>query len=233
MNAERGAGGTPVLVPSLLACDPGCIAKQMQLAEQGGAARWHLDIMDGHFVENLSYGVHVCQGLGKYTSLPIDAHLMVTNPASHIYPFIQAGARSVTIHSEAGAGSELRALLKDIRKAGRLSGISLCPGTPVEDLCGVLPYSDIALLMSVHPGKGGQKFLPGSLGRIAQLRELIDKINPGCELQVDGGITMENAVMCVRSGASALIAGSSVFGVQDIAQRCRDFCESIARNAVT
>ena len=214
-----------ILSPSLLACDPGKIAEQMALAEAGGAGRWHLDIMDGHFVDNLSYGANVCSGLAAHTSMPIDAHLMVSDPAKHIVPFINAGAASVTIHIETGDDGYISGLLQKIRSYDVLSGISLNPSTPVERLASVLPFADIALLMSVVPGKGGQSFLPGSLKRLARLRMLADSVNPSCQLQIDGGITLENASDSINAGADVLIAGSSVFGVSDITKRCREFLQ--------
>ncbi len=220
----------PILAPSLLACDPGHMAQQMQEAERGGARRWHLDIMDGHFVENLSYGPHVCRGLKKYTALPFDAHLMVARPANHAEAFWEAGAASITIHAETDGIDENCALLEKIRRAGCLSGISICPETPVDSLTDILPHCDIALLMSVCPGKGGQPFLPGSLVRLEQLRRLSDRVSPECELQIDGGITLENVGAVAAAGADVLVAGSSVFGADDIARCCRAFCGTLAKS---
>ncbi len=210
------------LEPSLLAADPYCLAGQMDAAARGGARAWHLDIMDGHFVPNLSFGPHICEGICGHTEFPVTAHLMVQNPSKFVNLFLNAGATAVLVHTETEQDA-LPELLKTIRDAGAAPGIVLCPITPVE---AVLPYLALVsrvLLMSVVPGHGGQALLPESYGRIRALRSLLDREAPTVSLMLDGGITLENAPNLLDAGVDVLVAGSAVFGAHDIEARCREF----------
>ncbi|MCL1806191.1 MAG: ribulose-phosphate 3-epimerase [Oscillospiraceae bacterium] len=215
------------LEPSLLAADPGFLAEQMKQAERGGALMWHLDVMDGHFVPNLSFGPHICAGLKIHTQLPIDVHLMVSNPSRLIDPFLEAGASSVILHVELADSEPIPQMLREIRLAGAVPAISLNPKTPLELIEPYLLMVGRVLLMSVEPGYGGQTFLPGSIDRVRELRERIGRVNPDVEIQLDGGVTLENAKAAAEAGADILIAGSAVFEASDIEARCRKFLELI------
>lgn len=215
-----------LLEPSLLAADPGRLAEQMGQAERGGASLWHLDVMDGHFVPNLSFGPHICAGLKSHSALPINAHLMVKEPSRFADAFLAAGASSVIVHVETETQSALMSLLRSIRKAGSIPAVSLRPGTPAEALLPYLPLIDRVLVMSVEPGYGGQELLPSSYGRIHTLRALIDRENPAVSIQLDGGVTLENAPRLIEAGVDILIAGSAVFNAPDIEARCRAFTEA-------
>jgi ribulose-phosphate 3-epimerase len=212
-----------------LAADPGRLAEQMAAAERGGAAEWHLDVMDGRFVPNLSFGPHVCKGLLRHTSLPVNAHLMVAEPQLFIDAFLEAGASSVVIHAEAGGSKTISEMLTRIRDGGAIPGISLNPETAVEAVVPYLPLVDRVLLMSVEPGFGGQAFLPGSIGRLRALRAIADNENPAVQIQLDGGVTLAHVKAALEAGADILIAGSAVFAAPDIEARCREFL-SIMRN---
>jgi ribulose-phosphate 3-epimerase len=219
-----------ILEPSLLAADPGRLAEQMAEAELGGALEWHFDVMDGHFVPNLSFGPHVCKGLLRHTKLPINAHLMVAEPQLFACDFLNAGASSVVIHVETGTPEILAETLTRIRGGGAVPGIALNPGTAVEAVLPYLPLVDRVLLMSVEPGFGGQAFIPGSIGRLRSLRALLDKENPAVRIQLDGGVTLAHTEDAVKAGADILIAGSAVFAAPDIEARCREFTALIEKN---
>ena len=220
---------TILLEPSLLAADPGHLAEQMEQAACGGARMWHLDVMDGHFVPNLSFGPHICAGLLKSTKLPMDVHLMVDNPSRFIDPFLEAGASSVILHVEIHKPEPVPQMLREIRDAGAVPALALRPQTPLEMIGPYLPLIRRVLLMSVEPGYGGQTILPGSLERARALRAMIDETDPGIELQIDGGVTLENAGEIIEAGADIVIAGSAVFDAPDIAVRCREFVSLMAR----
>jgi ribulose-phosphate 3-epimerase len=199
----------------------------MAAAERGGAAEWHLDVMDGHFVPNLSFGPHVCKGLRRHTPLPINAHLMVAEPRLFIESFLEAGASSIVIHAETG---NIEEALKMIRRGGAIPGIAVNPKTPVEAVEPYLPLVGRVLLMSVEPGFGGQPFIPESLERLRVLRERINNENPGIQIQLDGGVTLTHVKEAIEAGADILIAGSAVFGAPDIESRCREFMAVINKN---
>ncbi|MDR0325354.1 MAG: ribulose-phosphate 3-epimerase [Oscillospiraceae bacterium] len=218
-----------ILEPSLLASDPGRLAEQMARAARGGAAMWHLDVMDGHFVPNLSFGPHICAGLLKHTSLPIDVHLMVEKPSRFIDPFLHAGASSVILHVEVRDSEPIPQMLREIKEAGATPAVSLRPQTPLEMLEPYLPLVGRVLLMSVEPGYGGQTFLPGSLERARALRAMIDRVSPGIQLQMDGGVTLDNAGSILEAGVDILIAGSAVFDAPDIEARCEEFSLLLGR----
>ncbi len=200
----------PAIAPSILAADFSRLGDLVRQVEAGGADRIHVDVMDGHFVPNLSMGPVVVKGLRPVTRLPLEVHLMVAHPAKFVGSFAKAGADTLIVHHE--VLPDAQAIIQDIRAHGKKVGLAINPGTPVEVLEPYLPEIDLALCMTVWPGFGGQAFLPESPRRIAALRALIDRINPACELEVDGGIDLKTAHVCARQGATVFVAGTSIFG---------------------
>ncbi|MCI0455699.1 MAG: ribulose-phosphate 3-epimerase [Gemmataceae bacterium] len=198
------------VAPSILAADFGCLAEQVAQTEQAGASRVHVDVMDGHFVPNLSMGPVVVKGLRPRTRLPLEVHLMVEEPARFIDSFAKAGADSLLVHQE--VLPDPRPLMQKIRGLGKKVGLVINPDTPVEALEPYLKEIDLALCMTVHPGFGGQPYIPASTERIRRLRALIERHNPACELEVDGGIDEKTAPQAVAAGANVLVVGTGVFG---------------------
>ena len=212
------------IAPSILASDFANLGRDVQSLTSWGADWVHFDVMDGHFVPNLSFGPPILSAIRPLTKLPIDAHLMVEDPARFIPWFLQAGADIITIHVE--AEKHLHRALQQIHEAGRKAGVVLNPGTPAVAVREVLPYCDLVLVMSVNPGFGGQKFIPESLGKISELRQMIRERNLPTEIEVDGGINPETAKLCVDAGATILVAGSAVFHAGDPADMVRQLrCE--------
>ena len=202
----------PAIAPSILAADFSRLGELVREVEAGGADRIHVDVMDGHFVPNLSMGPVVVKGLRPVTKLPLEVHLMVADPAKFADAFLQAGADTLIVHHEVLPYAAR--LLRETRGKGKKIGMAINPSTPVEVLDQYLPDLDVALCMTVWPGFGGQKFLPESAARIAALRALIEKRNPRCELEVDGGIDLTTAPTCAKAGANVFVAGTSIFGAK-------------------
>lgn len=205
--------------PSLLSADFGCIGEQIAAAETGGADWLHLDVMDGRFVPNITWGPKIVGDLRKLTNLPFDCHLMIVEPERYVDDFRAAGADVITFHLEATPHAQR--LLSHVRKSGAKAGVAICPQTPVAMLHDVIDDCDMVLVMSVNPGFGGQSFIPRSLEKLRQARELIDRRNPACALEVDGGVGAANLEPIVRTGADVLVMGSSVFGTPDPAATLR------------
>ncbi|MFO0808257.1 MAG: ribulose-phosphate 3-epimerase [Gemmataceae bacterium] len=197
------------VAPSILAADFAKLGDEVAAVEQGGANRIHVDVMDGHFVPNLSMGPAIVKSLRPRTRLPLEVHLMITDPAQYAEPFLKAGADTILFHIE--VLPDPRPLLRSIHSAGKKAGLVVNPETPVEALEPFLAEIELALCMTVHPGFGGQAFLRESPVRIHTLRKLIDRLNPACELEVDGGIDRTTAREAVAAGSNVLVAGTSIF----------------------
>lgn len=208
------------IAPSILAADFAALGEAVRSVEQAGVRLIHVDVMDGHFVPNISIGVPVVASLRKATRLDLDVHLMIENPEQYIGAFAQAGANWITIHQEATA--HLNRALAQIREQGCRPGVAINPGTPVSTLDEVLEQVDLALVMSVNPGFGGQSFWPGAERKIAELRERRARSGLKFLIEVDGGITTETAAAVVRSGADILVAGTSVFHKSNPAAAVQD-----------
>jgi ribulose-phosphate 3-epimerase len=205
-----------VIAPSVLAADFGHLADDIQRVIAAGADWLHLDIMDGHFVPNISFGPTILAALRKHTRLPFDVHLMIAPVDSYLDAFIDAGADHISLHPQ--AGPHLHRSLQHIRAAGKKAGVVLNPATPPDVLTWALDLIDIVLVMSVNPGFGGQSFLPSQLPKIAQIRRMIDAADHPIALAVDGGITPKTAPDVLAAGADTLIAGTSVFHAPDYAR---------------
>lgn len=198
------------IAPSVLDADFGHLADQIAAVERAGADLLHLDVMDGHFVPNLSIGVPVVAGIKRHTRLFLDTHLMITDPGAYAKPFADAGADSLTFHIE--VADDPQALIRQIRDLGLKVGVSLNPGTPAEDVLDLLPLVDIVLVMTVWPGFGGQRFISDCLAKITMLDQ---NRHPALWLEVDGGVNAQTVESAVRAGADTLVAGSAIFGQPD------------------
>jgi ribulose-phosphate 3-epimerase len=201
------------LAPSILAADPADFARALAVCEQGGAELVHVDVMDGHFVPNLTFGIPVIKALRRRTKLPLDVHLMVSNPDRLIDDYLAAGSARVAVHWEAAV--HLDRLLTHIRQGGAGAGVVLNPATPVEHLEDVLEQADFVLLMSVNPGFGGQAFLPRALDKARRLRDRIRSRGVKIEIAMDGGIDRDNIARVVAAGVDTCIVGSGIFGAED------------------
>ena len=194
------------IVPSILSADVGRLAEQVEEAEAAGADRIQVDVMDGHFVPNLTFGPQVVEAVRRATKLPIEAHLMVERPEVFLEAFAKAGATLIEVQVE--ATSSLYRTVQTIKELGAKAGVAINPATPVEDLRDILPYIDLVNVMTVEPGFGGQKFIPHSPEKIRRIRGMSSEI----EIEVDGGIDARSAPLVVSAGATVLVAGSSVYG---------------------
>jgi ribulose-phosphate 3-epimerase len=201
------------IAPSILSADFARLGEQVAEATEAGADYIHVDVMDGHFVPNITVGASVVQAIRPYTSLPLDVHLMVESPEKHIRQFAQAGADIITIHAE--ACPHLHRAIEQIKELKVKVGVALNPGTPLTMVDQVLPVIDLVLLMTVDPGLGGQPFIRAMLDKIARLRHRLDERALQAELEVDGGITAEIAPLVVQAGAQVLVAGSAIFNPRE------------------
>jgi ribulose-phosphate 3-epimerase len=202
-----------LLAPSILAADFARLGEQVRAAEQAGANRIHVDVMDGHFVPNLSMGPEVVKALRPVTTLPLETHLMIEEPDRYVDPFLDAGSDRVLVHIE-NSGDLIRRL-RHVHSRGKSVGVVLNPETPPDGLPGLLPEVDLVLVMTVHPGFGGQAFIQETLSKIRVVRDMIDRLRPGVELEVDGGIDAATAPLAYQAGARVFVAGSSIFHVKE------------------
>jgi ribulose-phosphate 3-epimerase len=200
-----------LIAPSILAADFGRMAEQAREAEAAGADALHVDVMDGHFVPEISFGRRMTEILAMSSSLPLDVHLMVSNPGRHIESFARAGAHTITVHCEAAAAGTLPVLLENIRRSGAKSGLALKPATPASVLTDLYALLDHILIMTVEPGYSGQPFQPAML---TKLQEVADAAPPGTVIAVDGGIDEHTITTCAQNGATFFVAGSSVFSAR-------------------
>ena len=201
-----------MIAPSILAADFSRLGELVREAEAAGVNRIHVDVMDGHFVPNLSMGAVVVQGLRPITKLPLEVHLMVTNPEKFIDGFVKAGSDTLIVHLE--VHPDPRAIIQRIRDLGKKAGLAFNPNMPVATIEPFLRDIDLALCMTVFPGFGGQAYIPESTARIAELRALVQKHNPACEIEVDGGIDAATIPLASKAGANVFVAGTSVFGAK-------------------
>lgn len=208
------------IAPSILSADGGRLAGEIQAVEKAGADWIHVDVMDGQFVPNITMGPAIISSLRKATDLPFDVHLMIRNPENFVQAFADAGADCITVHVE--AATHLHRTLDLIRKAGRKTGVSLNPATPLCSVEEVLPEIDLLLVMSVNPGFGGQKFIHSSLVKIKKAAEMIASLTKKPLLEVDGGVNLENIAAIAGAGADVLVAGAAVFGTPDYARTIAD-----------
>jgi ribulose-phosphate 3-epimerase len=207
------------IAPSILASNFARLGEEVRAVEEGGADVIHVDVMDGHFVPNISIGIPVVASLRKATRLPLDVHLMIEQPESYIADFVRAGADRVLIHQEATV--HLDRALALIRELGAQAGAAINPATPVAMLAEVLDKVDTVLVMSVNPGFGGQKFIPGAVEKIRQLNQLRARYNASFRIEVDGGVDLENLQELAQAGANTFVAGTSIFHQPDPAAATR------------
>ena len=204
------------IAPSILSADFVRLADEVEEIKAGGADYVHVDVMDGLFVPNISIGIPVVQSLRKATDMFLDVHLMIDRPHRYVGRFCDAGADLVCFHVEADEPQDILAALDEIRSKGKLAALAIKPRTPASVVLPYLDKLDMVLVMTVEPGFGGQAFMESQLDTIRQVRALIEQYNPACELEVDGGIAPKTAPLVVEAGANVLVAGSAVYGAEDI-----------------
>jgi ribulose-phosphate 3-epimerase len=215
------------LAPSILAADFARLGEQVAEAERCGADRIHVDVMDGHFVPNIAIGAPIVQSLRRVTRLPMETHLMISNPDFFLEEFAEAGSTSFLVHWE--GNNNLHRTVQRIKRLGKRAGVAINPATPAAVLEEILPGVDQVLVMTVNPGFGDQHFLESTLPKLRQVAQMIERIKPHCELEVDGGIDEATAPMAVAAGANVLVAGTSVFGAdKDVAAAMESLRDAVS-----
>jgi ribulose-phosphate 3-epimerase len=215
------------LAPSILSADFARLGEHVQEAEAAGADWIHVDVMDGHFVPNITIGPLIVQALRPVTSLPLDVHLMIEQPERYLANFAKAGATLLNVHQE--TCPHLHRTIQQIKELGCKAGVTLNPATPLSTLEEILPDLDLILIMSVNPGFGGQSYIPGSTARIARLRAMLEAIDSKAEIEVDGGVNTSTIAQIVGAGASVLVAGSAIFNDRNsVAENMRQLRAAIA-----
>jgi len=206
-------GRTIEIAPSILSADFARLGEEIAAVEKGGAGILHVDVMDGHFVPNITIGLPVVKSLAAATRLPIDAHLMISEPGRYAEQFVAAGAKMVSVHVEADA--HLHRTLMAIKGAGAQAGVAINPATPLTEIEEAVGFADYILVMSVNPGFGGQRFIEPALDKVRRLRRMIDERGLKTRIEIDGGIDLDNVAEVVAAGAEILVAGSAIFGAAD------------------
>ena len=204
------------IAPSILSADFTRLGEQVREAEAAGADYIHVDVMDGHYVPNITLGPLLTEAVRRSTTLPLDVHLMIEHPERYVESFVRAGASILTVHYE--AVTHLNRQVAAIREAGARAGVSINPSTPVSLLEEILPYVDLVLIMSVNPGFGGQSFIPTSVDKVRKLRAMLDERGLDAEIEIDGGIAPDTAGRVVAAGAQVLVAGSAIYGRGSVAE---------------
>jgi len=211
-----------ILAPSLLSADFTRLGEEIRMLEEGGADWLHVDVMDGHFVPNISIGPPVVEAIRKVTDLPLDCHLMISDPDRYLEAFAEAGAAVITVHVEAAI--HLHRTIQTIRRLGVRPGVTLNPATPLSAIEEILPEVDLVLLMSVEPGFGGQSLIPSLFRRAERLRQMLsDAGNPDCLIEADGGIKLDNVCAVFNAGVDVIVSGSGIFGTEDPVETMRRF----------
>ena len=204
-----------ILSPSILSCDYMNMQRDFDYCKECGVKWFHVDIMDGHFVPNMSFGYSLVAAMRKVTDLVLDVHLMIETPIKYAEEFCKAGADYLTIHVESDTRENIKKTLELIRSLGVKPGIVVKPKTTAEEIAEFLPMVDMVLVMTVEPGFGGQKFMADMMPKVKKLRQMIDEVNPSCHLEVDGGVDLTTCITCKENGADVLVAGSAYFGSKD------------------
>ena len=202
-----------LIAPSILSADFANLAKDVSMVESAGADWLHVDVMDGHFVPNITIGPVVVKSIKKYSKLFFDVHLMITNPEKYWESFYKTGADLIVFHNEVSC--DKKQLIQEIKKAGIKAGVSIKPKTPVSDILEILPLVDVVLIMTVEPGFGGQSFMGDMVPKISSLRKIIDDNKYNCLIEIDGGINDKTAKVCIDAGADVLVSGSYIFAAQN------------------
>ncbi|MCA1059212.1 ribulose-phosphate 3-epimerase [Rossellomorea aquimaris] len=214
------------IAPSILSANFAELGNEIKDVEKGGADYIHVDVMDGHFVPNITLGPMIVSAIRPLTTLPLDVHLMIENPSQYVDAFADAGADYITVHVE--ADPHLHRTIQMIKNKGVKAGVVLNPGTPAEMIKPILQDVDMVLLMTVNPGFGGQSFIPSVVPKIKQIREWANEVNPSLEIEVDGGINPKTAAICAEAGADVFVAGSAIYNKSDRGAAIEELKKSLA-----